>query len=204
MTERGDVVSSPRTPLLRSRTISMTNCDPRCVRQWLRCTRHFGQSRMQGVDALRHLCVDGLKTASPMPVVTGNQIYGNDNWNFQVLEYAAGAQNLKLNATGNWWGSTDPPTTRWKDRRSQRSLPRDHYSFRGFLRLLERSERAAGARQLSHRSACRKHRADGWVDVTTWSGASRAGRQNTCSVPAGATLRFHQGATIEVDGALTA
>ncbi len=45
--------------------------------------------------------------ASPQPVVTGNQIANNDEWNYVAVAFASGAQNLKLNATGNWWGTTD-------------------------------------------------------------------------------------------------
>lgn len=42
----------------------------------------------------------------PKPVVTGNSIYDNVNYNYFAYWFADPG-TVRLNATGNWWGSTD-------------------------------------------------------------------------------------------------
>lgn len=45
----------------------------------------------------------------PAPTVTGNNIFDNANYNYYVT-YFYDRDKAKLNATGNWWGSTDLTT----------------------------------------------------------------------------------------------
>ncbi len=49
----------------------------------------------------------GSSVLTTLPVITGNQIFANTTNNYRAVSYPAGAQNLVLNATGNWWGTTD-------------------------------------------------------------------------------------------------
>ncbi|WP_299948864.1 NosD domain-containing protein, partial [uncultured Microbulbifer sp.] len=43
---------------------------------------------------------------NPVPVVTGNSLYDNSSYNYYT-RYFADAALTTLDATGNWWGSTD-------------------------------------------------------------------------------------------------
>ena len=52
------------------------------------------------------LQVTGNTTQNPQPVVTGNQIFGNSQYDYYAFNFQ-NATNLVLNATGNWWGTTD-------------------------------------------------------------------------------------------------
>ncbi|MDT8385612.1 MAG: right-handed parallel beta-helix repeat-containing protein [Gammaproteobacteria bacterium] len=55
--------------------------------------------------------VDGNFTAAgnPLPVITGNSIYDNTQYNLSSWRYLTGA-SVTIDATGNWWGSVDIPT----------------------------------------------------------------------------------------------
>ena len=44
---------------------------------------------------------------NPAPVVTGNSLYGNSQYNYFATTFGAPAATV-LDATGNWWGSADP------------------------------------------------------------------------------------------------
>ena len=44
---------------------------------------------------------------NPHPVVTGNSIYANTSYNYYSY-YFYNAASVLLDATGNWWGATDP------------------------------------------------------------------------------------------------
>ncbi|MCP3671317.1 MAG: cadherin repeat domain-containing protein, partial [Gammaproteobacteria bacterium] len=44
---------------------------------------------------------------NPQPVITGNSIYDNTSYNYYTDSYT-NASSTELDATGNWWGSTDP------------------------------------------------------------------------------------------------
>ena len=52
------------------------------------------------------LQVAGNVSQNPQPVVTGNQIYGNSQFDYYTFNFQ-NATTLVLNATGNWWGTTD-------------------------------------------------------------------------------------------------
>ncbi|MGH8240222.1 MAG: right-handed parallel beta-helix repeat-containing protein, partial [Steroidobacteraceae bacterium] len=77
-----------------------------------------------------------LQTQTPQPVVTGNQIFGNTQFDYYTASFASGAQNVVLNATGNWWGTTDASAISAKindltDSYTSTQLPTVDYS--GFL-----------------------------------------------------------------------
>ncbi len=57
------------------------------------------------------LYVQGNSTAAqnPMPVVTGNSLYSNTGDDYRALSFG-NAGTTVLNATGNWWGTTDAAT----------------------------------------------------------------------------------------------
>ncbi|WP_444930343.1 right-handed parallel beta-helix repeat-containing protein [Microbulbifer sp. SSSA002] len=45
------------------------------------------------------------ETYDPQPVITGNSIYSNNKYEFYTYYYESGV--LTVNATGNWWNTTD-------------------------------------------------------------------------------------------------
>ncbi|MEW5251351.1 right-handed parallel beta-helix repeat-containing protein [Microbulbifer sp. 2201CG32-9] len=49
---------------------------------------------------------DGSAANNPQPVVTGNNLYGNTQYDFYTGSFGD-PENTTLNATGNWWGSTE-------------------------------------------------------------------------------------------------
>ncbi|MBD8526619.1 FlgD immunoglobulin-like domain containing protein, partial [Pseudomarimonas arenosa] len=65
---------------------------------------------------------------NPQPVVTGNAIHGNSNFNYRGNSYANSA-NVSLNARGNYWGTTDPYAIAQKidDRADTPSFPEINY-----------------------------------------------------------------------------
>ncbi|MEX2963693.1 right-handed parallel beta-helix repeat-containing protein [Microbulbifer sp. TYP-18] len=50
---------------------------------------------------------DGSVANNPQPVVTGNNLYGNTRYDFYTSDFGD-PENTALDATGNWWGSTEP------------------------------------------------------------------------------------------------
>jgi parallel beta-helix repeat protein len=46
-------------------------------------------------------------TLTTLPVINGNQIFTNTTYNLDATGYATGSNALTINATGNWWGTTD-------------------------------------------------------------------------------------------------
>ncbi|WP_444905899.1 beta strand repeat-containing protein [Microbulbifer sp. SSSA008] len=51
--------------------------------------------------------LNGVRNAEydPQPVITGNSIHGNNSYDLSAYNYESGV--LTLNATGNWWNTTD-------------------------------------------------------------------------------------------------
>uniref|UniRef100_UPI002627672C FlgD immunoglobulin-like domain containing protein n=1 Tax=uncultured Microbulbifer sp. TaxID=348147 RepID=UPI002627672C len=52
---------------------------------------------------------DGSVANNPQPVVTGNSLYGNNQYNFYATDFGDPA-NTSLDITGNWWGTVDETT----------------------------------------------------------------------------------------------
>src|SRR5690606_30502142 len=52
--------------------------------------------------------VYGGDVANPQPVVTGNSIYANNEYDYTAERFTTSGSTLLLNAQGNWWGSVDP------------------------------------------------------------------------------------------------
>ncbi|WP_444944680.1 right-handed parallel beta-helix repeat-containing protein [Microbulbifer sp. ZKSA006] len=54
------------------------------------------------------LYLSGVRDADydPQPVITGNNIYTNNSYDIYTESYESGV--LTINATGNWWNTTDP------------------------------------------------------------------------------------------------
>lgn len=50
---------------------------------------------------------NGATGINPAPVVTGNSIFGNTIYNYYSENDFTDAANVTLNATGNWWGTSD-------------------------------------------------------------------------------------------------
>jgi parallel beta-helix repeat protein len=48
---------------------------------------------------------------NPLPVITGNAIFSNgNNYDLYAWNYMGDRAKIMVNATGNWWGSSDPRT----------------------------------------------------------------------------------------------
>ncbi len=56
---------------------------------------------------------NGTTAQNPVPVVTGNNLYGNSSYNYYAITFGDPATTT-LNATGNWWGTTDDAAIRAK------------------------------------------------------------------------------------------
>jgi hypothetical protein len=52
---------------------------------------------------------NGTAANNPAPVVSGNALYGNTSYNYYAYNFGS-PDSTVLDATGNWWGSTDVPT----------------------------------------------------------------------------------------------
>ena len=74
------------------------------------------------------------KIKDPQPIINGNTITNNDSRNFHSTYFADGA-NATINATGNWWGSTDVNTIASKihDHSDNNSDRVPFVDFSGFL-----------------------------------------------------------------------
>ena len=50
----------------------------------------------------------GYSNATPAPVVTGNDIYGNTSYDYYAERFGTAVnETITLDATGNWWGTAD-------------------------------------------------------------------------------------------------
>ncbi|MEX2963694.1 FlgD immunoglobulin-like domain containing protein [Microbulbifer sp. TYP-18] len=50
---------------------------------------------------------NGISAENPMPVITGNNLYGNRSYDLYTTGFGD-PQSVTLDITGNWWGSADP------------------------------------------------------------------------------------------------
>ncbi|MES2674204.1 MAG: right-handed parallel beta-helix repeat-containing protein, partial [Pseudomonadota bacterium] len=135
-----------------------------------------------------------------LPVITGNQIFSNANYNYYANSFAVGAQNLKLNAINNWWGTTDASLISASiydltDSQTSTTMPTVDYS--SYLN-------AAGGTPVAGNYLIGQLPA---ATTTLTAGATynvlgytfvQAG--NTLTIPAGTTLRFHGYSYLVADG----
>ena len=140
-----------------------------------------------------------LSTGTPQPVVTGNQIFGNTTNNFYADVFTAGAQSLVINATGNWWGTTDPTTIAagildLTD--DYAATDRPTVSYANFLNGPGGAP-VAGNYLQGRVAASGSLLANTVYDVL---GVYIVNSGATLTIPAGTTLRFHANATFVVDG----
>lgn len=146
--------------------------------------------------------VDGGGTFSPMPTTSGNRFWSNVNANFVATNFASGAQNLKLNALGNWWGTADPGAiaAMVSDfNEGYTTSTRPTVDFSSFLDGASGSP-VAGNFILGAFTAT----STTLVGGTTYDvlGTLLVPPAKTLVIPAGTTLRFHDHAALVVDGTM--
>jgi parallel beta-helix repeat protein len=143
--------------------------------------------------------VDG-NDLTPQPVVTGNQFFGNREQNYVATNFATGAHLLRLNATGNWWGTTNPDAiaaeiTDLADSVAATDIPT--VDFSGFLDGPGGSA-VAGNYLIGPLSAASTTLTTGTVyDVV---GVLLVPSGKTLVIESGSHLKFHPGTSLIVDG----
>lgn len=142
--------------------------------------------------------VSGDGGVAALPVATGNQLYANNSYNYQVLSFGSAGSNVKLNATGNWWGRTVGISDGIYDLSdsSTSSLPSVDYSY-----YLDgpAGNPVIGNYLIGKLSTSTSLSAGSTYEVL---GVLFVNSGTTLTVGAGATLRFHTDAPFYVDGAL--
>ncbi len=143
-------------------------------------------------------------TLTTLPLITGNQIFNNSTFNFYTNSYAAGANNIKLNATGNWWGTTDPTIISNSIKDLTDDVIQNFYPTVDYSNYLN----AANGTQVTGNYLI------GQLTATTTTltagaiynvlGATFVPAGKTLTIPAGITLKFHGTSQLIVDGVLTA
>ncbi len=148
------------------------------------------------------IVVDGAGVTSS-PVATGNEISGNDNWNYAAANFAAGAQNLRLNATGNWWGTTNLTTigdliSDWTDAPTSTTTP--VVDIGGLLDAAGGTPISANYLNGPLAAATTTLTAGATYQVT---GALQVPSGKSLTIPAGTRVNFHtSNSTLLVDGTL--
>jgi parallel beta-helix repeat protein len=143
----------------------------------------------------------GGSSTSPQPVVTGNQIFDNSMWNVDSGAYASGAQTLRVNFTGNWWGTTDVVliASRIDDLTDNpTSIVHPTVDFRGFLDGPNGNVVAGQYLLGPFAAAATTLTAGETYDVL---GTLVVGAGKSLTIPAGTIVRFQSGALV-VEGAL--
>lgn len=148
----------------------------------------------------RGVYVTGSNSYTPQPVVTGNQIFGNASYDFYTQSFAAGAQSVKLNATGNWWGSTDPTAIAGKIQDLTDSPTSTAYPVVNFGNYLN----APNGTAVAGNYLIGNYTTTSLTAGTTYDvlGVMLIPSGNTLTIPANTTLRFHSTAQIRASGAL--
>ncbi|MFS1525200.1 right-handed parallel beta-helix repeat-containing protein, partial [Microbulbifer sp. 2304DJ12-6] len=75
---------------------------------------------------------DGSVANNPQPVVTGNSLYGNNQYDFYATDFGDPA-NTSLDITGNWWGTVDEATITSQIYTASASSPQ--VDFSGYLEV---------------------------------------------------------------------
>lgn len=91
------------------------------------------------------ISIDGNNGWDPMPVISGNDFYDNSAYHLTTKEYSTHA--ISLDATGNWWGTTNTSTISGKifDSNDGGSRPNVDYSnFAGTALLAPTLEQQTG------------------------------------------------------------
>jgi parallel beta-helix repeat protein len=144
---------------------------------------------------------DGVSGTGAQPVVTGNQLYGNVSYDYNANNFGSGGSGIQLNATGNWWGTTDPTTIAAKinDLSDSYTSSEPTVNYSGYLDG-PNGNPVPGNPLMGKLTGTTTLTANTTYDVL---GVLFVNPGVTLTVPAGATLRFHGNASLVVDGTLT-
>jgi nitrous oxidase accessory protein NosD len=141
---------------------------------------------------------NNVEAANPKPVVTGNSIYANTTNNYYTSDFA-NPNAVVLNATGNWWGSTNISTISGTIRdRSDTTTGAPWVDYSGYLGAAGGTNAFAGGTlngplTASRTLAAGPHQIQGDTYVPLGM---------TLTVDAGAQVQAAQGARLTVDGSL--
>lgn len=137
--------------------------------------------------------------SNPLPVVTGNSLYGNLAYNYRAIDFGDSA-NILLNTRDNWWGTANPalisPTI--YDRKNSDSSP--YVDFGGYLNAADGTSAFGGTTLIGPIAANRTLLAGEYHVLGTVPVSAGA----TLTVNPGAILRFVPGRRLQVNGSLVA
>lgn len=143
----------------------------------------------------------GVRNAAldPKPVVSGNSVYNNTSYNYYTYNYIGG-NNLTLDATSNWWGTTDVAVILAKiyDNRNAG----DYSPKLNFLPFLDaQNGNATNGTVVANAVSSSTVLATGLTHEVLSSVTVAAGA--TLTIEPGATLRFYTSTSaLQVNGAL--
>lgn len=155
----------------------------------------------------RGVYVSGSWNYSPLPVITGNQIFGNNGYNFVAEQFKFGASHVLLNATGNWWGTVEPTaiSTKIKDFTDvfigpSSSSDVDYYPLVDYKNYLN----SAGGSSFAMNYLSSGYGLTMLVSGLTYDvlGTLLIPYGASLSIPENVTLRFHANSRLYVEGRL--